>query len=239
LFSAIILGGALATYEAGQIAWLAIAGKRVTAHITHVDQVPPASQAARRYGITYAFDQHFGDARTPRTGYGWVDLPSATDSNNVPETPGRTTAHATAPIYHEGDLLVFRYATLGGRVVMHPWSTPPYGKMVLLAAIGITLMTVGAVFLRRLDRWHRRRMRLLRHGIAVTGSVVSKRVDGLEGKYYLTYSYLVRNDAAVREREEQCTPGQWKLFNEQDPVTVLYDPDKVECVGLYKLLADP
>jgi hypothetical protein len=81
-------------------------------------------------------------------------------------------------------------------------------------------------------------MHLLRHGIGVTGSIVSKRVDGVEGKYFLTYNYLVRNETAVREREEQCTPAQWKIFNEKDAVTLMYDPDNVERVGLYRLLAD-
>ena len=254
LFSVIFLGGVVAVVEAGQILYLAAAGQRITAHITHVDTSKSANET-NRVGITYTFDRPLPGSMVPETQYGWSDQPnpsttehydqahpdqaqasqSAGHKDQAPPKP----AASPAPLYKPGDRLVFRYAIIGGRIVMHEWSTAPYGMLFLLTAIGLTLMTVGALFVRRLYRWHRRRMRLLRDGIAVTGAVVSKRVDGLEGKYYLTYSYLRRTEPTVSEREEQCTPGQWRQFAEQDPVTVLYDPDRADMVGLYKLLADP
>lgn len=241
LFIAIFLGGLVATLEAGQIIWLAMAGKRITAHITRVDSPQSTAESSRRIAIAYTFDEPFDGARTPQTQYGWADLPATASADHYPENeqPSTTTAAPQPLAYHAGDRLVFRYAVLGGRVILHEWSTTPYGMLFLLGAIGLTLMSVGTLFIVRLYRWHHRRMRLLRQGLAVTGSLVSKRVDGLEGKYYLTYSYLARTDTSVREREEQCTPGQWRQFTENDPVVVLYDPDRADIVGLYKLLADP
>jgi len=238
LFFAIFCGGIIAMVEAGQILFLAAAGHRIVAHITHVD-TPTVAQATSRIGITYVFDHPVAGGRLPQTQYGWADRPTPASTEHYPDQGHPSTSTPTVPTYHTGDRLIFRYAVVGGHVILHEWASTPYGMLLLLTAIGLTLIGVGALFMRRLLRWHRRRMRLLRHGLAVTGAVVSKRVDGLEAKYYLTYSYLTRTDTTLKEREEQCTPGQWKLFAEEEPVTVLYDPDQTSTVGLYKLLADP
>jgi hypothetical protein len=111
--------------------------------------------------------------------------------------------------------------------------------MGMLGVIGAVLVAVGGTFLLRLARWHRRRMRLLQHGMAVRGNIVERYIDNVEGKFYLKYSYLPRTETVPREREEQCTQAQWKRFHEGDAITVLYDPAHAETVGLYGLLANP
>lgn len=226
LFAAVILGGIVTTVEAAEIVWLSIAGRPIMAHVSRIDKIPTPPAASDRYSIAYTFDEPFAGESAPQSRSASIEIPRS------------AYGPRHAKMFHAGDRIVFRYAEVGGCVLLNPWSPSPYGHVLLFAGIGVTLISAGVVFLLRLSRWHRRRMRLLRHGIGVTGTLVSKRVDSVEGKFYLTYRYQVRFEATTREREEQCTQAHWKLFEADTPVTLLYDPDRVDQVGLYRLLAD-
>jgi len=238
LFTAVIFGGAMAVVEAIEMGWLSTAGTPLTARITNVETPasPASTSSGGHYAITYTYDQVVPGRALPQTGVIRFDVPAPPGASNA---PGRSPAAQPVPKYRAGDILHFRYAMIAGRPIAQPWSSPPYRNISLLIAMGATLMLVGGVFLVRLSGWHRRRISLLRDGMAITGNIVKKRFDNLEGKCYVAYSYRAHSDPVIREREEQCTPNQWKRFEEGDAVTVLYDPKQPATVGLYRLLADP
>lgn len=246
LFSAIIFGGIVALLQAAKIGWLGVAGHNVRAHVVWTD--PNASTTVAKtghYRMTYAFDdpaEILASNGSSRSNDG--SAPTVTVTVAVPNAqPGpsseRHTPAASLRLYKVGDPLIFRYVRLGGQALLMPWSQPPNEYVLVLLVMAGTLIGVGVIFLSRLAGWHKKRMRLLRDGMAVTGVIVQKRVDSLEAKFYVKYSYRPNSDPVLREREDQCTSIQWRSLNEGDPVTVLYDPKRTESVGLYRLLTDP
>ena len=97
-------------------------------------------------------------------------------------------------------------------------------------------MLVSLLLLRRLLRWMGERLHLLRLGTATVGTITHKRTEAEDMvRYFLRYGYS-SGQTEGREHEEQVSMDQWKLFHVGQPVTVLYDPEEPERVGLYALI---
>ncbi len=129
-----------------------------------------------------------------------------------------------------------RYAPWFGGVASQPWQPDPRGRVLTLILSGSLVMLVSLLLLRRLLRWMGERLHLLRLGTATVGTITHKRTEAEDMvRYFLRYGYA-SGEAEGQEHEEQVSMDQWKLFQVGQPVTVLYDPDQPERVGLYALI---
>jgi len=150
------------------------------------------------------------------------------------------TGLAALPPFRLGQSLPIRYAPWFGGVASHPWQSGFGGRILTLLFIGGLVMLVSLLLLRRLLRWTRERLHLVRQGTATVGTIIHKRTEAEDMvRYFLSYGYAhgqAEEGAEGHEHEEQVSMDQWKRFQVGQPVTVLYDPDQPERVGLYALI---
>jgi len=229
LFAIIFYGGLRALGEGLKLTWVAAAGKSITAKIIKVEAAPVQSgQAARQAGVRYAYSDLNGRSRQA-----YARLYAPDSAGGVLE--GRAAKAAPTPVFHVGDRLLLRAAPWPGGAIMHPWSPPPTSKILFLCIAGLLVSGVSALLMRRILRWRQHRLHLLRNGVATIGTILHKKSNADDSlRYYLHYGYAA--DGIPQEREEQCSPEQWKTLEVGQSVTVLYDPKQPAESGLYLLL---
>ncbi len=221
LLSVFLLGSGRALWEAGKLLWLAGAGQTATARVVEIRWEPPAAkgkpavQAAIRYHLDTAVSRSAG-GRLTRTG--WIGV------------------RRGERLYHLEQTLPYRYAPWFGGVAGFPWQPSPSGRIVSLLLSGGLVLLVSGFLVRRLARWVRLHLHLLRLGQATVGTITHKRTEADDMlRYFLRYGYAP-TPGEGREREEQVSAEQWKRFEVGQPVTVLYDPDRPEHAGVYALI---
>lgn len=225
LLAAFVLGGVRALWEAGKLGWLAGAGRTAAARIDGIRTAEPQDPAAPpvQSAVHYSLDLPGHVVRA-----GWIGFAS------VSPLPGGRMA-APAPAFALGQSLPVRYAPWFGGVLSQPWGDAPGGRVTTLLLTGGLILLVSLGLARRLTRWLRAYLHLLRHGRATVGTVTHKRTEVEDAvRYFLRFGYSAAGEG--REREEQVGAEQWKLFQVGQPVTVLYDPAKPEHAGLYALM---
>jgi hypothetical protein len=237
LLGAFVAGSGRALWEAARLGWLARAGRTTQGRVIAIQTEPGAGKGSppRQAAIRYAADLPVGGGAVRRTG--WIGLgggPALSDGREGP-SPARPGAGGP-PVYRLGQPLPVRYAPWFGGVASHPWRPDPSGRVVTLLLSGGLVLLVSLLLGRRLLRWARECLHLLRHGAATVGTVTHKRTEAEDSvRYFLRYGYAPAPDSP-REREEQVSADQWRLFQVGQPVTVLYDPDRPERAALYALL---
>ena len=230
-------GSGRALWEAVRLSWLAAAGHTATGRIVRLETEPSETkgQPPRPVAVRYACD--LPGPWGPLHREGWIGLGAAPSPSNGP-APGRPLpAPATpAPVLRLGQTLPIRYVSWFGGIASQPWVPDPRGRVLTLILSGSLVMLVSLLLLRRLLRWMGDRLHLLRRGTATVGTITHKRTEAEDMvRYFLRYGYS-SGQAEGREHEEQVSMDQWKLFHVGQPVTVLYDPDEPERVGLYALI---
>ncbi len=241
LFGLFLYGGLRSLWEAAKLAWVGVAGHTVTAHVTQIDTVPSPTkgQPPVQVGLHYTYRLSPDDKTHVDYARLYQPQEDANSTGNGLMPRNRTEAGAPTPTpvhqFKENEPLLLRFAPWPGGPISHPWSPPPYGKMLFLALAGSLVIGVSALLLLRIVRWRRRRLHLLQSGIATVGTIIHKHASADDAlRYFLRYGYAV--DGTGREQEEQCNSDQWKLFEVGQPVTVLYDPAQPEESSLYALL---
>jgi hypothetical protein len=231
-------GGCLLLFNSAQLVYVAVTGKTAVAHIIRIDSVPSGDlkQSVVETGIAYQFDSPFPNNRPPQVQYSKINLGEV--PYDIQDYLHRRRKGAfDIPDYHIGDPLLFRYTKWHGRTILHPWNRPPYAKIAAMSAMGMAVITVGFVIMRRLLHWRKGGLRLMRHGVATPGTILHKRSDTSEvPRYYVLYGFELTESGGTRQREERCTIDQWKKFDVGQTVTVLYDPADTSVAGLYPLL---
>jgi len=233
-----VAGSARALLEAGQLVWVGMAGRTVTARVTEAqtEVLPKGAPTPLRTRFIYAFDID----HATRTGSAiQYSLPPADD----PQPPARTLRPQSPapppplPPAKVGDTFPLRVAPWFGRLLYHPWQTPPTGKILLLFLSGALVAVVSLLLLRRLLRWHRARLFLLRQGLATVGTIVHKHAQTEDSvQYFLRFGYAVEPNGEARETAEQVSADNWRTFEVGQPVTVLYDPAHPDNASLYALI---
>lgn len=226
LLGLFVLGSGRALWEAGKLLWLGHAGRTVLGQVVEIQTEPAPNQGKRSLpiAIRYAVDVPKQDGTTLYRA-GWIGL--GRGRNGMPQAMSSYRLHQTLPV---------RYAPWFGGIASQVWQPSPRGRIVSLTLSGSVVLLVSLLLLGRLTRWSRDRLRLLRNGIATTGTITHKRTEAEDMvHYYLRYGYATLNGKG-REREERVSPEQWKRFEVGQPVTVLFDPEKPQQVGLYALM---
>lgn len=232
----LFIGGARALEEAGRLAWIALVGRPAIAQITAIDIAPEINpkQPVQQTGLTYRYvDPQTGQMVSRHTRL--VTMPSSPDGGL--SGIGGPERIPPPPLLHLGQRLELRVAGGPSNPVIYFWSPAPWGKGLFLTLCGLAVMAVSLRLMLALSRWQRLRVRLLRSGYSVVGTIVHKRADvGDTPRYYLRYGYATVGAVEAREHEEQVNAEQWKAFEIGQPVTVLYDPDAPASAGLYALM---
>jgi hypothetical protein len=240
LFGLFIYGGSRALVEAWKLAWLGVMGHPIAAQVTQVLTATSQVKGApdQQIGLRYSYTLPFGPDRTLQTGVAHLMTPDVNDTTR-PQEPlprsGQKTVLPNIPVFHIGDRLPLRGAEWLGRPLVYPWQAAPTGKVVFLLLCGGLVIGISVLLLRRIVRWRGHRLRLLRYGVATTGTIVHKEARAEDApRYYLRYGYAVETEP--REHEEQVSIEQWKRLDIGQPVTVLYDPECPDDAGLYLLI---
>jgi len=243
LLGMFVLGSGRALWEATRLSWLAAAGHTATGRIVRIEGEPSEvkGQPPRPVAVRYACDLPGPQGAIHREG--WIGLgPPSASSNGLPPVMGLAGGKpasqplAPAPVLRLGQPVPVRYAPWFGGVASQPWQPDSRGRVLTLILSGSLVMLVSLLLLRRLLRWMGERLHLLRLGTATIGTITHKRTEAEDMvRYFLRYGYA-SGQAEGREHEEQVSMDQWKLFHVGQPVTVLYDPDQPERVGLYALI---
>ena len=244
LFGLFLCGGARALLEAAKLAWLGVAGRTATATVIAIQTAPsafagrPGRQVALRYRVRSPYPPHVtltGGARLYDAEA--ADGPGSPSPDDGPQRrfPRASTAVPRPPLFKVGDALPLRFAPWFGGPISHPWSPPPTGKMLFLSLSGGLVVCVSLLLLRRIARWRRHRLHLLREGVATVGTIVHKHANTDDSlRYFVRYGYSAGGEAC--EHEEQVSADQWKALEVGQPVTVLYDPAEPTEAGLYQLM---
>ncbi len=246
LLGVFVLGSGRALWEAGRLSWLAAAGHTAVGHIVQVKTEPSEvkGQAPHPVAVRYAGDLPTGSQGTVHR-EGWIGLGAPFPANGPLPVVGPALGKPapkppTPPAPRLGQPVPIRYAPWFGGVAFQPWQPDPRGRVLTLILSGSLVLLVSLLLLRRLLRWMGERLHLLRLGTATVGTITHKRTEAEDMvRYFLRYGYASRGldgEREGREHEEQVSMDQWKLFHVGQPVTVLYDPDQPERVGLYALI---
>lgn len=246
LLGVFVLGSGRALWEAARLSWLAASGHTAIGRIVRVETEPAEvkGQQPHPVAVRYACDLPASQGTIHREGWIGLAAPSASfngPSPAVPLAPGKVVPKSqTPPAPRLGQRVPIRYASWFGGVASQPWQPDPRGRVLTLILSGSLVMLVSLLLLRRLLRWLGERLHLLRLGTATVGTITHKRTEAEDMvRYFLHYGYASRGsdgERESREHEEQVSMDQWKLFHVGQPVTVLYDPDLPERVGLYALI---
>ena len=236
LLGVFAIGSGRALWEAARLSWLAAAGHTVIGRIVRVETEPSGvkGQPPRPVAVRYAGDLPVSSGTIHREG--WIGLGTPPVPTNGP-APGRPIPKPRpVPVPRLGQPVPIRYVSWFGGVASQPWVPDPRGRVLTLILSGSLVLLVSLLLLRRLLRWIGERLHLLRLGTATVGTITHKRTEAEDMvRYYLRYGYS-SGQAEGREHEEQVSMDQWKMFHVGQPVTVLYDPDEPERVGLYALI---
>ena len=117
-----------------------------------------------------------------------------------------------------------------------PWSSPPVSKCLFLLIGGLAFAGIGLIFGNRVRRQQSEMAHLLRDGIAVEAYIIGKKSDpGEAPRYYVTYQYSLPNDDELRQREDRCTPEQWKKLSEGGRDIALINPGDHDKVRLWSI----
>jgi len=244
LLGVFVLGSGRALWEAARLSWLAGAGHTATGRIIRVATEPSGfkGQPPRPVAVRYACDLPAAQGTIHREGWIGLGAPPAPINGPSPAivlSPAKDAPKPSAPASptpRRGQTVLIRYAPWFGGVASQPWQPNPRGRVLTLILSGSLVMLVSLLLLRRLLRWMGERLHLLRLGTATVGTITHKRTEAEDMvRYFLRYGYA-SGQAEGREHEEQVSMDQWKLFQVGQPVTVLYDPDQPERVGLYALI---
>ena len=241
LLGVFVLGSGRALWEAARLSWLAASGRTSMGRIIRIETEPSETkgQTPRQVAVRYACD--LPDAQGTVHREGWIGLggpPPSSDGLSTGFAAGRPAPRPpiSVPILRLGQPVPIRYAAWFGGVASQPWRPDPRGRVLTLILSGSLVMLVSLLLLRRLLRWMGERLHLLRLGTATVGTITHKRTEAEDMvRYFLRYGYS-SGQTEGREHEEQVSMDQWKLFHVGQPVTVLYDPDEPERVGLYALI---
>lgn len=236
LFALFVAAGLRALGEAAKLAWLGIGGKTVAARITDVQTAPSAikGQPARQMGLRYEWTPPDGRRQLRRGFARLYDPDEAGDGGFAGARPPRPRI-APKP-FRVGDTFALRVAPWPGQSLTHPWSPPPTGKLFFLTLSGGLVIGVSLLLLRRIARWRRSRLHLLRHGLAAVGTIVHKHANADDSlRYFVRYGFAAAEGKA-HEVEEQCGADEWRGFEVGQPVTVLYDPARPDEASLYALI---
>jgi len=219
-------GSSRGLWEAGKILWLGHAGQTVMGQIAEIQWEPSAAKAQppQQAAIRYAVNVPDGNGGSHHRS-GWIGLGQ-----------GKNEVRLSMRQYQLGQPVPVRYAPWFGGVASMPWQPVPRGRLMTLALSSSLVLMVSLLLIWRIARWSASRLRLLRNGVATTGTIIHKRSEaGDMTNYYLLYGYAPLLDAG-REREEQVSREQWQRFEVGQPVTVLFDPDEPQQAGLYALM---
>lgn len=239
IFTAIFFGGMIALWEGTRLELLAWTGKTVYAHVQSVDAIGKGqgTENTIRFNVAYQFDNPFPNNAIPQLNHSVYEVPVPVQTVKPKEKAPELKPIDISPI-KPGMKIKFIYGVVFGQALVYPHTQPLTSKILLMNLMGIVLIAVSIVFMRKIGLWHSKRESLLKYGNAVAGSIVQRRFDNVEGKYYLKYKYFTEPNTPAFELEEQCTDEQWRQFKDDEPVTVLYDPKNHKLAGLYLLLAD-
>jgi hypothetical protein len=222
----LFLGGARALEESARLAWVGLTGRPATARVT---EIAPGA-AGFRYEYVDPFTGH------AQRCYARLEPLPPTVGDAAPGLGGPASA-APAPRLFLGEHLALRVAGEGPRSIVYFWTPAPWAKGLFLALCGLVVMGVSLSLAVALARWRRLRVRLLRAGRAVVGTIIHKHTDVHDTpRYYLRYGYMTADTREACEREERVSAEQWKRFEVGQPVTVLYDPERLLQAGLYALM---
>lgn len=245
LLGAFAAGSGRALWEAARLSWLAAAGHTAAGRIVRVVTEPSEvkGQPPHPVAVWYAGDLPGPSGTLHREGWIGLGTPAApTNGASGVNGAGRPAPRPAAPlrVLRAGQPVPIRYAPWFGGVASQPWVPDPRGRVLTLILSGSLVLLVSLLLLRRLLRWLGERLHLLRLGTATVGTITHKRTEAEDMvRYYLRYGYAFgqgEERGKAREHEEQVSMDQWKLFHVGQPVTVLYDPDEPERVGLYALI---
>lgn len=250
LLGVFVLGSGRALWEAARLSWLAAAGHTVIGRIVRVEMEPSEVKGPppRPVAIRYACDLPGSQGTIHREG--WIGLGASPAGPNdgygpslasglAPGEPAPKPPAPAPPAPRRGQPVPVRYAPWFGGIASQPWQPDPRGRVLTLILSGSLVLLVSLLLLRRLLRWMGERLHLLRLGTATVGTITHKRTEAEDMvRYFLRYGYASGQEEGEqgREHEEQVSMDQWKLFHVGQPVTVLYDPDQPERVGLYALI---
>jgi len=242
LLGVFVAGSGRALWEGVKLSWLAQAGRTATGRIVEIGTEPSGEkgQPSRPVAVRYACDLPGPHGNVHREGWIGLGAPPA-PSPAMGMTPGKPAPPpGPPPSFHLGQPLPIRYAPWFGGVASQPWQSDAGGRILTLLFSGSLVLLVSLLLMRRLLRWMEERLHLLRLGTATVGTITHKRTEAEDMvRYFLRYGYASRGsdgEREGREHEEQVSMDQWKLFHVGQPVTVLYDPDQPERVGLYALI---
>ncbi len=243
LLGVFVLGSGRALWEAARLSWLAAAGHTATGHIIRVETEPSEVKGQPPRPVAIRYEANLPGPQGSVHREGWIGLGAPpTSATGVGPPTGLTMGRPAAkplpppPAPRLGQTLPIRYVSWFGGIASQPWIPDPRGRVLTLILSGSLVMLVSLLLLRRLLRWMKERLHLLRLGTATVGTITHKRTEAEDMvRYYLRYGYS-SSLAEGREHEEQVSMDQWKLFHVGQPVTVLYDPDQPERVGLYALI---
>lgn len=233
LLGMFVAGSSRALWEAVKLSWLAAAGQSAAGHIIQIQTEPSEvkGEAPRQVAIRYACDLPSPQGVLHREG--WIGLGERPPLSNGPLSQKPVPAPAA---FQLNQAFPIRYVSWFGGIVSQPWLPGAGGRILTLFFSGGLVLLVSLLLGRRLLRWMRERLHLLRQGTATVGTITHKRTEAEDMvRYFLRYGYA-SGQGEGREHEEQVSMDQWKLFQVGQPVTVLYDPDQPERVGLYALI---
>ena len=241
LLGIFVAGSGRALWEAVKLTWVAQAGRTVSGQIVQIKTEPNTekNQPLHQIAVRYACDLPLAQGLHHQEG--WIGLGEEPASSNSPTLGGgpmspKPASASSARAFHLGQAFPIRYANWFGQTLSYPWQPNPNGRVLTLLFAGSLVLLVSLLLLRRLLRWTRERLHLLRLGTATVGTITHKRSEAEDMvRYFLRYGYS-SGQAEGREHEEQVSSDQWKLFHVGQPVTVLYDPAAPERVGLYALI---
>ena len=235
LLGIFVAGSGRALWEAVKLTWVAEAGRTVSGHVVFIKTEPATEkgQPPHQIAVRYATDLPTGHGLLHREG--WISLGAEPVPGGGP-LQAKSNRTPLEPTFQLGQSLPVRYASWFGTPLSYPWQPNPSGRVLTLLMAGSLVMLVSCLLLRRLLRWTRERLHLLRQGTATVGTITHKRSEAEDMvRYFLRYGYDSGGQTG-REHEEQVSSDQWKLFHVGQPVTVLYDPEQPERVGLYALI---
>ncbi len=237
LLGLFVVGSGRALWEGAKLSWLAAAGHSVPGKIVAIRTEPPAAkeeivkgEPPRQTAIRWAAAIPTASGTQLRTG--WISLADPAPLPDPERVPRRAPA---VPVFHLGQPVPLRVASLLGVTVCQPWAAGPGSRILTLFLAGSLVLAVSLLLLRRLLRWAGSRGHLLRTGTAVIGTITHKRTETEDmARYFLRYGYPGGADSG---REEQVSADQWREFHVGQPVTVLFDPKDPAHAGLYALIA--